>query len=215
MPKTLKREKPALPSGVKGQTRRQEYAEQTRNAIIAAGRNLFDRQGYAQTTVEEIARLARVAPITVYTVVGGKTGLLRILMEIWSTAPGNDAALADIHAQTDPQQVLKQVGQVVRYMREQFGDIAYFMQDAAPHDREVAESLAVATGRYRAWFVIVVKHLADLNGLRPGLSLQEAADILWFYFGYWGYYTLHNENGWSYERAEEWLVKAASQDVLQ
>lgn len=215
MPKKTVRKKPVSPKTTKPQTRRQEYAEQTRIGIISAARTLFARRGYAQTKVEEIAQLARVAPITVYTVVGGKTGLLRILMEIWSTAPGNDTALADIQAQKDPQLVLKLVGQVVRYMREEFGDIAYFMQDAAPHDGEVAESLAVATGRYRNWFVTVVKHLTDLKSLRAGLSLQEAADILWFYFGYWGYYTLHNENGWTYERAEEWLVKAASQSVLK
>ena len=70
-----------------------EPSERTRDAIIAAARRLFAEQGYAQTKVEEIARLARVAPITVYSAAGGKIGLLRALMEIWSTASGNDIAL--------------------------------------------------------------------------------------------------------------------------
>ena len=60
------------------------YAEQTRQAIIAAARRLFAEQGYAQTKMEEIARAAQVAPITVYSAVGGKLGILRTFTEIWS-----------------------------------------------------------------------------------------------------------------------------------
>ena len=198
-----------------GRTRRQEYADQTRDAIIAAARLLFAEQGYAQTKVEEIARLARVAPITVYSAAGGKIGLLRALMEIWSTAPGNDIALADIQALEDPRAVVAKVARVVRSMREEFGDIAYFMHDAAPHDPAVAESLAVATARYRNWFVVVAQHLASLNALPAEMTLADAADVFWFYFGYWGYYTLHNEIGWTYERAEQWLLEAATQALLK
>ena len=72
----------------------------------------------------------------------------------------------------------------VRSLREEFGDIAYLMQDAAPHDPAVHKSLEVATGRYRAFFVHVVEHLANLGSLRPDLTPRDAADICWFYFGY-------------------------------
>ena len=200
---------------VEAKTRRQELAEQTRAAIVAAARRLFAAQGYAQTKVEDIARAARVAPITIYTTVGGKVGMLRMLMEIWSTAPGNEAALSSILALRNPLAIIESVAGVVRSMREEFGDIAYFMHDAAPQDQAVAESLAVATARYRKWFLVVAQHLASLRGLRSGLTLEDAADLLWFYFGYWGYYTLHNENGWTYERAERWLVKAAAHSLLK
>jgi hypothetical protein len=91
----------------------------------------------------------------------------------------------------------------------------YFMQDAAPHDPEVRRSLAVATGRYRNFFMVIAEHMAKLDYLRPELTLQDAADLFWFYFGYWGYYTLHNENGWAYERAEKWLSKAAQSALLK
>jgi len=39
-------------------------------------------------------------------------------------------------------------------------------------------------------------------------------DILWFYFGYASYFTLHDENGWSYERAERWLADQACRELL-
>ena len=82
----------------RGQTRRQMYAEQTRQAIIAAARRLFAEQGYSQTKVEEIAKAAQVAPITVYAAAGGKLGILRTLMEIWSTTPKNDELLKRVLA---------------------------------------------------------------------------------------------------------------------
>jgi hypothetical protein len=38
--------------------------------------------------------------------------------------------------------------------------------------------------------------------LRDGMDVKQAVDVLWFYFGYSGLFTLRHENGWSYERAK-------------
>jgi AcrR family transcriptional regulator len=195
--------------------RRQIYAEQTKQAIIEAARQLFASKGYAQTTVEQIAKLAEVAPVTVYAAAGGKGGILRALMEAWSATPKNDELIARVLSERDPREVLARVAEGVRTLREEFGDIAYFMQDAAPHDPEVAKSLEVATNRYRAFFVLVIEHLQSVDSLRPELSVRDAADIGWFYFGYWGYYTLHNENFWSYDKAQLWLEDAAAHALLK
>lgn len=194
--------------------RRKQYAEQTRQAVIAAARELFAANGYSQTKVDDIAALARVSPMTIYGSLGGKAGLLRILMDVWSAAPGNEVALDLIRKEHDAIIVIDLVAGVVRQMREEFGDIAYFMHDAAPHEPEVMASLLIATSRYRAWCAQVIKHLQDLDALRPDLTKKAATEILWFFFGYWGFYTLHNENGWSYARAEKWLAATAREALL-
>jgi hypothetical protein len=54
-----------------------------------------------------------------------------------------------------------------------------------------------------------------LGALREELYLNEAVDVFWFYFGYSGLFTLHDENGWSYERAEHWLCRKASLALLR
>jgi len=46
-------------------SRRAEYAEATRRAIIAAARELFVERGYTATKVDQVAALARVSPATV------------------------------------------------------------------------------------------------------------------------------------------------------
>jgi hypothetical protein len=54
----------------------------------------------------------------------------------------------------------------------------------------------------------------QLGELRPGINAADAVDLLWFYFGYSSYFTLHDDNGWSYERAERWLADQAIAALL-
>ena len=56
----------------------------TWRAVVAAARELFAEKGYSSTTVQQIARRARVSPATVYAQCGGKQGLLETLMDAWT-----------------------------------------------------------------------------------------------------------------------------------
>jgi AcrR family transcriptional regulator len=190
--------------------RRAEYAAATRAAIIDAARLLFARHGFFATTINDIAAQARVAPATVYAVTGGKRGLIRTLVDLWSQAPAVAQTLAQIEAATDPDEILRHTAAVVRSMREEYGDIVRLVLSTAPHSPEVAEDLAVATKRYRDAIQAVATRLHEVGGLHGGLTVAEASDILWFYFGYSGYFTLHDDNGWTYQQAERWLTAQAA-----
>jgi AcrR family transcriptional regulator len=56
---------------------RSQHAEATRRAVLDAARTLFGRQGYPQTSVEEIADAARVTKGAVYHHFAGKEALFR------------------------------------------------------------------------------------------------------------------------------------------
>ena len=56
---------------------RSQHAEATRRAVLDAARVLFGRQGYAQTSVDEIADAARVTKGAVYHHFAGKEALFR------------------------------------------------------------------------------------------------------------------------------------------
>ena len=71
----------------------------------------------------------------------------------------------------------------------------------APLDKPVAASLA--------------RRLADLHALRDGMDVEQAVDVLWFYFDYSGLFTLRDENGWRYERGERWLGAQANWALLR
>jgi AcrR family transcriptional regulator len=196
-------------------SRREEYAEATRQAIVAAARRLFTERGYFATRVDDIAALARVAPATVYAVSGGKETLLRTMMDVSTTDPIVERSLAYIDALDQPVEILRVAASVCRQMREEFGDIMRVMLATAPHDSAVAQSLATATARYREAILRIAQRLQKLGGLRDGIEAGEALDVLWFYFGYWGMFVLLDDNGWSYDKAEKWLCEESSRAVLK
>ena len=195
-------------------TRREEYAEATRRAIIAAARRLFAERGYFATKVDDIAREARVAPATVYAVTGGKRGLLEELIRVWTADPIVEATISQIRAAEDPVAIIRELASAARQMREQFADLMRLLLTTAPHDKDVAEQLTNATDVYRAALIPVAKRLDRLDALRPGIGIDDCVDLLWFYFGYSSYFTLHDDNGWSYERAQSWLAEQACRTLL-
>jgi AcrR family transcriptional regulator len=195
-------------------TRRQEYAEATRQAILAAARKLFAERGYFATRVEDIAGEARVAPATVYAVCGGKSGLLAELTRIWTTDPIVEASLSRVASSRSGAAIIAETAAASRRMREDFADIMRVLLTTAPHDETVRQHLQSATAVYRAALVAVAERLAGLGVLRQGVEVPQAVDVLWFYFGYSAYFTLLDDNGWSYARAERWLGEQASRELL-
>ena len=59
---------------------RQRQAEETRQRILAAARELLTSKGYANNTLEMIAEAAEVSPKTVSAVFGSKQGILADLV---------------------------------------------------------------------------------------------------------------------------------------
>jgi AcrR family transcriptional regulator len=196
-------------------SRREQYALATRQAILDAARKLFWERGYFATKVDDVAAEAGVAPATVYAVVGGKAGMLRELTQMWVTEPAIDTTLRFVRSANDPREVILYLAHASRTRREQFGDVMHILLVTAPHDSGVAEHLRPATERYRATTVIIAKRLARLGGLRADIDAAYAADVLWFYFGYSSYFTLHDDNGWNYEQAEHWLAEQACRELLE
>jgi hypothetical protein len=54
-------------------------------------------------------------------------------------------------------------------------------------DQVIRANARAATGRYRAGTLLAARRLADLGALKPGVSVDDANDMLWFYFGYSGF----------------------------
>jgi AcrR family transcriptional regulator len=199
----------------RGASRRAEYAALTRRAIIDAARELFAQRGYVRTKVNDIAAHARVSPATVYAVTGGKQGLLHTLVDEWTQAPEVAEVYAAITAAETPGAVLDLTAAAVRGMRSDWGDVMRIVLATAPQDDTAAERLRVATERYRAGMHVVAMRLCELDALKSHVTVKDAIDVLWFYFGYTGFFTLLDDNGWPPEKAERWLRDAAAASLLR
>lgn len=198
----------------KPRTRRADYAEMTRQAILDAARGLYGSKGFFATTVDEIAAEARVAPATVYASCGGKHDLLHTLIDQWQSAPVIEATYRKIAGLDDGEAILAATAAGTRQVREEWGDVVGVARSTAPHDERVAELLAEVTANYRRGMVLTAHRLAEIGALRKGMSATAANDVLWFYFGYSSYSTLTDENRWSLAKAEKWLYQQARAALL-
>jgi len=187
----------------------------TRRAIISAARELFAQRGYVGTKVEDIAAQARVAVATVYAVTGGKQGLLNTLVDEWTEAPEVAETYRVIDAAEDPAALVAAVASLTRRMRRDWGDVMKIGLATAPLDVSAADTFRVGTDRYRAGLRAAAVKLADLQALKPGITVDEATDQLWFFFGYSAFFTLTEDNGWSPERTEGWLGELAAHSLLK
>ncbi|NMO51180.1 TetR/AcrR family transcriptional regulator [Actinoplanes sp. TBRC 11911] len=196
-------------------SRRAEYAELTRRAIVDAARRLFAERGFFATRVDEIAAEARVSPATVYAVSGGKQGLMGTLIDEWTRAPIIAEYEERFARLEDPAEILRTLSFMTRTMRQDWGDVMRLALATAPHDQAVAADFALGTKRYRDGVGLVARRLADLGALATDVDADEAADVLWYYFGYASLFTLVDDNHWTYDRAERWLARAASDALLR
>jgi AcrR family transcriptional regulator len=196
-------------------SRRAEYAEQTRTAIVAAARELFLTNGYVRTKVDDIAARARVSPATVYAVAGGKQGLLHTLVREWTHAPELEAIYAAIDRAATAREVLDITASGTLRMRRDWGDVMKIVLATAAVDDTAASQLTAATERYRAGMTVAARRLAALDALAAGVTEEHAVDVLWYFFGYAGYFTLVEDNAWTLERASEWLRDAAARELLR
>ena len=198
-----------------GVSRRAEYAELTRQAIVNAARELFAERGYVRTKVDDIAARARVSPATVYAVTGGKQGLLHTLVDNWTQAPEVAESWAAMNAAQTADAVLDVTAAAVRAIRGDWGDVMRIVLATAPQDDTAEASLRVATERYRAGMRVAALRLSELDALKPGITVDDAIDVLWCYFGYTGFFTLLEDSGWPPEKAEHWVRDMAACSLLR
>ena len=195
--------------------RREEYPEQTRAAVLAAARRLFAENGFYQTKVEQIARLSRVSPATVYAQCGGKHGLLRSLMDSWTQTP----IIAGFHqkslAADDAALVMQTLSTAYLQITEQWGDVIRVVIDVAPHDDESGAVLATAQRRHNRSLTETCRHLEDIGALRDDIDARLASRIITYYYGIDGLLRTRDVFGWSLKRSNEWLLVHVTAAVLR
>ncbi|MET7457076.1 TetR/AcrR family transcriptional regulator [Streptomyces sp. NPDC005574] len=194
--------------------RRAEYAAATRQAILLAARTLFVERGYFDTRVQDIARAARVAAPTVYAAVGGKSGLLRTLIEDGVRAAEAGGIYERIAAQTDPDALLRMLVDGTRSEFELWSPIMRQALAAAPQDAGVRETVGAAHDSLRRGLRATAARLGELGALRTGVTVDDAADVLWYFLGNASYFTLTDDCRWPLDRSADWLHRCLTAALL-
>ena len=127
-------------------TYRRMQAEQTRERIAAAARELFAAGGYRTTSMEAIAAKAGVAPRTVYSAFGAKREILSAICEKWLEDAGARELAGAALAEPDPKKRLRAAAHWLRALYEAGFDVVTLFAAASDDD---AETKALLRGQAR------------------------------------------------------------------
>ncbi len=155
---------------------RKRDREATRERIVDAARDLFVEQGYARTTIADIARAADVAPQTVYWAFGSKAGLVREIRDAWFASARTSERMGQVLAIDDPVARLDAFAGFMRNQWESGAAALSIQRDALRVDPDAAaDVVAILETRARGLFE-VVRPLGP--HLTAGLTVKKAHDLL-------------------------------------
>ncbi len=164
---------------------RRERARRNHDRIIDMAQRRFLRDGYGPTTISAIAEDAGVSVDTIYKSFGGKPGLIRALgaRALQGTGPIPAEQRSDeLQArEPDPRKLIRRWGVFVTEIAPMVAPIMLMVRDAAGSHPELkplleevhADRLRRMTGNARRF--------AAAGHLRPGMTVAEAATVLWTY----------------------------------
>jgi AcrR family transcriptional regulator len=200
--------------------RRAEQAVATRQAVLEAARSLFVSNGYAATTVADIAACAGVSLDTVYATVGRKPALLRELVEtaISGTAQAVPAEQRDyvirIGAAYTARDKITIYAHAITAIQQRMAPVFLALRDAASTNPDCAALWSEITQRRAANMLRFAADLRTTGELREDLTDQQVADIIWSMNAAEYWVLLVHERGWSPDQFADWIIDAWTRLLL-
>ena len=193
---------------------RAQQAAATRAAIVDAARTLFTSRGYAATSIDDVAAAAGVARRTVYLSVGSKRDLLLALLERMAPLSADRFATDLAAAAGDgPAQVALAVGFVCD-LYEQGADVIELARGAGAADADLQELNQVGEASRLRSQRSTVEDWSARGLLRPGLSVRQAADVLWAMTSPSVYRLFVIDRRWSRRRFAAYLTEQLCRELF-
>jgi AcrR family transcriptional regulator len=200
-------------------TARTRQRDATRAAIIDATTAAFTENGYAATTIAQIAARADVSPETVYAVFGTKRDVLRAVVERASAGAPSTAAwrtgdwLVRVKAEPNQRRRLELITEATRDVLRRVAPIDEVVRSVAASDPAIAELQDELERRRRSDLRGLVQLLAEAGPLR--VSIDDAVDLWWALGQPTGpYRALTVDRRWSDRRARAALIDIVARALL-
>ncbi len=200
--------------------RRRQRARATRVRVLDAARTLFIERGYVATTIDAIAERADVSPETVYSTFGNKRSVLSELVDV-AIAGDVDAVpilerdwVQEIRVEPDLHRRLRLLAGQGRSILERRAAVDEVVRGAAAADADIAALRDLGLAQRRAGQRELLRVVVGATGLRAGLDLEAAADILYAIGSPETFRLLVVDRGWSPSRFEAWYGDALERLLL-
>ena len=191
---------------------RTEQTALARRRILDVAGRLFVERGYLGTTLAAVAETAGVSVQTVYNVVGGKAVLLKAVYDVMLAGDDEPIPMSErpefravLDAPTG-RECLAHYSALGRVLGERlFPLVGMLVAQAAAGDADLAAFVATVEGERATGTRTVAAHVAQRFGLREGLDVDSAADVLWAMTAPDLADRLVVRRGWGWDRFERWL----------
>jgi AcrR family transcriptional regulator len=191
---------------------RRAAAARRRAAIVEAATRLFLTAGYPATTMAAIAAEAGVTTETVYTVVGTKPELFRLLTE--TAISGTDEPvpvlqrdyIAALRAEPTGRGKLEIYAAAMTRIQQRMAPLYRMVQQAAAVEPALGEVWQQLLDRRARNMPLLIEHLEDAGVLRGGLARRQAADTVWAVNSTEVYQLMTETRGWTAEQYQRWLA---------
>lgn len=200
---------------------RSAAARETRARIVASARQLFVENGYPATTIAAVAGRAEVAPDTVYATFGGKLALLRAVLDVVVGGDDEDVKVLDragpqaMRAEPDQRRQVAMLAAGVAGQLDRIAPMDAVLRSAAAVDAGAAELRADLQLRQRREAMLTsVSWIAAHGPLRAGLTVPDAAAVVWTLTSPEVHALLRDGCGWSRQRYERWLCEVLLDALL-
>lgn len=201
--------------------KRAAQAAATKAEIAAAAHRLFLAQGYAATTLADIAAEAGVSVPTVKLAYGTKRQVLMAAWDLTIKGVFDERPVAQLasyqqvlDAPDGPEQLRLLVAMTAQ-IRPRLALMAAVFQAAAAVDPEIAEQHAKMSGEYWENQHNVIKALQGKANLRTGLTEKSATDLLSTLNGGAVFTMLVVDLGWSLDDYRDWLTRTLIEQLLE
>ncbi|MET9106633.1 TetR/AcrR family transcriptional regulator [Streptomyces zhihengii] len=188
-------------------------AQQTRNRMLEAAMSLFVEHGYGATTIDSIAREAKVAVQTIYFSFGSKQQILKELIDVHIAGDEDPVPtlerphVVEALEAEDPRQQIRLQVRLTREVYERVGPLLEVLRNAATTSGDGAELWEANKRQRQVVQRRFTESLVAKKALREDLSVERAVDISYVLLGPELFHLLVTERGWTPEEWEQWVYE--------
>lgn len=191
-------------------TRRQQQAQATERVVLDAAGQLFLAQGYARTSLAEVARVAGVSVETVYGKFRNKLGLLHRLWDVTVGGDDQDVLLHDrpevlaIRSEPDLEKRFRLHAAFMTRMSRRIGPFMVMVRAAAEADASAREMVEMIDAQRLAGLSVMAADAAGTGQL--AVTEAECRDFVWSLADGVLWYRLVAQRGWTDARFEDYMA---------
>ncbi len=202
-------------------SRRRAAAADRRHEIVRTAAELFLADGYAQTTMAEIARQSAVSNDLVFRLFGNKRGVLKEVMDYVIGGDDQDLPMLErdgpqaVRHSSDQREQVRLFSAGITEQLRRVGPYQALLQTAAAVEPEIAALRDDLNTRQRHQSMTAVAQWLSGNGpLKDAMTVDHAAAILWTLTSSEVYAMLTRDRRWTDDEYRRWLADTLDTTML-